>query len=162
MNSIRFCTIFALMLPAVFVAGCGRKTTAAAAGPVHRHEHQAPHGGTPVVLGAEAYHLELVIDRTAGKLSAFVMDGEMDKYIRLAAPSFAVVATVDGTTRPLLFNAVADSATGEKVGDTALFEATAEWLKTATSFDATLTALEIRGTNFSSVPFNFPKGNDKE
>ena len=39
-----------------------------------KHEHHAPHGGTPVVLGDEAYHLELVRDPAKGKLQAFVLD----------------------------------------------------------------------------------------
>lgn len=150
-------------LAAAVAGGCTRKEpTAAAAQPAPKHAHQAPHGGTPVVLGAETYHLELVLDRAAGKLSAYVMDGELENYIRSTAPSFTVIVTVGGTRQSLVFNAVADSATGEKIGDTALFEATAEWLRTATSFDAVLVSLEIRGTVFSDVPFNFPKGNDKD
>ena len=47
-------------------------------------------------------------------------------------------------------------------GDTALFEAQADWLKTTGNFDATLKSLPIRGTTFTDVKFNFPKGNDKD
>ena len=93
---------------------------------------------------------------------AYVLDGEMENFIRSAAPSFEIVATVGGERRPLVLQAVANPATGETVGSTSLFEATADWLKTTPSFDAVLTTLDIRGSVFSAVPFNFPKGNDKD
>jgi hypothetical protein len=127
-----------------------------------KHEHQAPHGGTPVVLGREAYHLELVREAATGKLSVYVLDGEMENFIRVAAPSLELVATVAGAKQTLTLTAVANPATGEKVGDTALFEVQADWLKSTATFDATLTSLTIRGTAFTAVPFNFPKGNDKD
>jgi hypothetical protein len=128
----------------------------------HKHEHHAPHDGTPVVLGEEAYHLELVLVADEGKLQAYVLDGHMENFIRCAAPSFEVIASVEGEKRPLTFSAVADSATGEKVGDTSLFEARADWLKTTKKFDAVLTSLTIKGTAFANVPFNFPLGNDHD
>jgi hypothetical protein len=56
---------------------------------------------------------------------------------------------------------VADAATGETVGDTSLFAAQADWLKTAKTFDAVLTKFDVRGSSFSEIAFNFPKGNDK-
>jgi hypothetical protein len=34
-------------------------------------------------------------------------------------------------------------------------------LKTESTFDATLTSLEIKGTAFTAIAFNFPKGNDQ-
>lgn len=144
-------------------AGCSKEAPASSvSAPAAKHEHKAPHGGTPVVLGKEVYHLELVRDPVAGKLSAYVLDGEMENFIRVTAPSFEIVATVAGQPQPLVLTAVADSATGEKIGDTTLFEVTAGWLKTTPVFDAVLTRLEIRGTAFVAIPFNFPKGNDRD
>ena len=143
--------------------GCGKKagSVVAEAAPA-KHEHHAPHGGTPVVLGDEAYHLELVLDAPTGKLQAFILDGEMENFVRSAMPAFEVVATVAGERRVLTFTAIGDSATGEKIGDTSLFEATADWLKTTKEFNAVLTSIEIRGGAFSGVSFNFPKGNDHD
>ncbi|MEO6244092.1 MAG: hypothetical protein ABIQ12_01545 [Opitutaceae bacterium] len=126
----------------------------------HDHEHKAPHGGTAVVLGKEAFHLELVRDAAAGKLTAYVLDGEMENFIRLKAAAFEVAVTSGSAPRRLTFQPVANSATGETVGDTSQFEASADWLKTTTAFDATLVSLEIRGTTFAAVAFNFPKGNE--
>jgi hypothetical protein len=143
--------------------GCSKSTpaTTAAETPV-KHEHHPPHGGTPVVLGDEAYHLELVRDVAAGTLTAYVLDGEMEEFIRVKATTFEAVATVAGAKQPLTFHAVANPATGETIGNSSQFETSAGWLKTTAAFDATLTALEIKGTNFAAVAFNFPKGNDKD
>ena len=124
----------------------------------HGHSHTTPHGGTPVVLGDEAFHLELVRDPARGVLQAFVLDGHLENFIRSAAPSFEVIATVVGEKRPLVFKPVSDAATGEKPGDASLFEAQAEWLKTTGDFDAVLVTLDIRGATFADVPFKFPGG----
>ena len=144
------------------LGACAKKAAPVAAAPAAAHEHHAPHGGTPVALGDEAYHLELVRDADAGKLIAYVLDGEMEEFIRAKAATFEVIATVAGAKQTLTFHAVANAATGETVGNTSQFEASADWLKTTAAFDATLTSLEIKGTAFAAVAFNFPKGNDKD
>jgi hypothetical protein len=155
---------FALVTSLLAFTGCSKQPapSTAAAPAAHRHEHKAPHDGTPVVLGNEAYHLELVRDAAAGKLTAYVLDGEMEEFIRVKPATFEVVATVAGAKQTLTFQAVANAATGETIGNSSQFEASAEWLKTTATFDATLTAIEIKGTPFAAVAFNFPKGNDKE
>ena len=127
-----------------------------------KHEHKAPHGGTPVVLGAETYHLELVRDAATGTLTAYVLDGEMENFIRVKGAAIEIVAKIGSGTQTLALQAVANPATGETVGDTSQFEARADWLKSTATFDATLTSLEIKGTAFSAVAFNFPKGNDRD
>ncbi len=146
-----------------FSSGCNKETPAApATTTTPKHEHKPPHGGTAVALGDEVYHLELVRDAAAGTLQAFILDGEMENFIRSAAPWFEVVATVDGAPQTLVFKPIANAATGETIGDTSLFEAQAGWLKTAADFDAVLKSIAIRGSTFSDVKFNFPKGNDKD
>ena len=126
----------------------------------HKHEHTPPHGGTPVVLGDEEYHLELVLDAASGKLQAFVLDGHLQDFVRLSAEFFEVTVKLPNKPETLLFRAVTTTATGEKVGDTALFETQADWLKTTTVFDAVLKALTVKGKKFENVAFNFPKGNE--
>lgn len=166
-RGVSWAVLAAVSLALPFLSACGKPEhphdhgTAKALAPA-KHEHHAPHDGTAVVLGDEIYHLELVLDAAAGKLQAYVLDGEMENFIRCPAPSFEVIATVNGEKRPLLFQAVADAATGEKVGDTALYETQADWLKSTPKFDAVLTALTVRGTPFTAVRFNFPLGNDHD
>lgn len=153
----------ALLLCAL--AACEKKPSPSAPAKAEapaKHEHKPPHGGTPVVLGKEVYHLELVRDAAAGKLTLYVMDGELENFVRVAAPSVEIVATVAGKPAPLVFQPIANPATGEKLGDTSQFEANADWLKTTAAFDAVLTKIEVRGTSFAAVAFNFPKGNDTD
>ena len=150
---------FSFLVALAFFSCAKAPPPAPSAAPSH-HEHHAPHAGTPVALGHEEYHLELVRDAASGKLTAYVLDGEMEEFIRIKALAFDVEATVAGEKRPLQFQAVANSATGETVGDTSCFEAQADWLKVTASFDATLATLKIKNTTFLKVAFNFPKGND--
>jgi hypothetical protein len=114
------------------------------------------------VLGEEDYHIELVLDQQAGRLQAYVLDGEMENFVRSAAPSMEITATVGGTPRLLVLAAVPNAETGETVGDTSLFEVQADWLKTAREFDAVLKSVPIRGTTFTDIRFNFPRGNDTD
>ena len=124
------------------------------------HEHKPPHGGTPVELGEEQYHLEFVHEPTSGLLKAYVMDGELEFFVRIPAESFEVTAQVAGKEELLTFRGIANNATGETVENTSQFEAQAEWLKTQTNFDATLKVITIKGSTFTNVTFNFPKGSD--
>lgn len=153
-----------LLALGVCLAGCGeKKIEPVAAGQVEvKHEHKPPHGGTPVELGAEEYHLELVLDADAGKLQAFVLDGEMEKFIRIPAESIEFGIKRDGPGETLVLNAVASNATGEKVGDTSLFETQAGWLKTTRAFDARLKQIAIQGHTYENVSFSFPKGTDAD
>src|ERR1035438_8875229 len=80
--------LLAVVLPALLATGGQSPPSTAPPGHPHKHEHHPPHGGTPVVLGDEAYHIELVLDASAGTLQAFVLDGELENFIRSAAPSF--------------------------------------------------------------------------
>jgi hypothetical protein len=148
-------------LPAVFAMGCSKAPTVAAepAAPP-AHHHHAPHGGTAVELGDEAYHIELVVDDSTGSLQAYVLDAEMENFVRSSNPTLEVTATAGGATHVINLAAVANDETGEVVGDTSLFEANADWLKTTPSFSGTLRSVTIRGTAFTDVKFNFPKGSD--
>ena len=158
MTRLRY--LLSILTIAVAFAGCSKKSNDNAAAADHTHHHHpSPHGGTAVVLGDEVYQLEFVLDAATGTMTAYVLDGHMEKFIRIDVPSFEVIAIVDAERRPLIFQASANSATGETVGDTSEFAAQADWLKTSTVFDAELTQLTIRGRTFSNVAFNFPAGN---
>ena len=152
-----------LILIAAAVAGCAKGGSAGAAdAQAAHHEHHPPHGGTPVVLGHEAYHLELVRDAGAGKVDAYLLDGEIEEFVRTTVASFEVTAVVDGERKTLFFQAVPNSATGETVGNTSCFEARADWITRTPSFDAVLTRIDVRGASFQDVAFNFPRGNDTD
>ncbi len=147
-------SILRLSLAGVFLIGlaaCGKTDHGHA--PAGGHEHTAPHGGMLVEIGEHAYTLELVREAAAGRLTAWALDGHAENFVRLKAASLELVATVGADKRPLPLLAVANSATGETVGDTSQFEAQADWLKTAASFEAVVTGMEIRGTKFETIAF---------
>lgn len=124
-----------------------------------KHAHTAPHGGTLVEIGEHTYNIEFVRDAAAGKLSAYILDGHAEHFVRIAPKSFDVIATLPGGDVTLTLHAQADSATGEKIGDTSLFVGQADWLKTTDKFDAAIARLNIRGTSVLNIAFNFPRGN---
>ena len=136
------------------VSGCTKKR---ADGEGHAgHEHRAPHGGTLVELGDHAYNVELVRDDAAGRLTAYVLDGHAEKFVRLKAPAIELIAMPGGKFTRVSLQAVASPATGETVGDTSQFSGEAEWLKTAPDFSGIFT-VEIHGTKFEQVAYSLPK-----
>jgi hypothetical protein len=115
------------------------------------HEHAPKHGGALAELGKEEFHLEFTLGDTPGVLQAYVMDGEVEEYIRIQAPSFAATATVGNETFPLTFHAVASSESGETVGDTALFEARADWLTRRPAMKVTVPTITVKGHTYTGV-----------
>ena len=143
-------------LVALGQAGCGGGHDHSEAGP---HHHDPPHGGAGVTLGDEEAHIEFLVDAEAGTVTAWFFKPHMERYLRIKAESFAVLAKLpDGEAR-LTFAAVANAGTGETVGDTSQFVARADWLASVVSFDAVLPEVSIRGRVYRSVAFNYPKGN---
>ena len=136
-------TVAALLLGLALLPGCGNKSAATAK--TGQYVDQPPHGGTPVALAGGEYHVELVREAESGTLLAYVLDDEMEDFVRSSSPSFQLIVTGAGTPQTLVLAAVANSATGETVGDTALFQAQADWLKTTGNFNATLHGLIVRG-----------------
>ena len=133
------------------------------------HEHHAPHKGTLVEFGEEFAHLELVIDQTTGKVSAYVLDGEAEKAVRVAQEEIEIKVSagttagsgpVVGFTVPL--KAQASVLSGEKVGDTSEFAGQNDMLKNLPAFDAIVTKITVKGKTFEAVKFNYPKGNEEE
>jgi hypothetical protein len=126
------------------------------------HQAAPPHRGTPVVLGDEQFTIELVREPASGTLRAYVLDGEMEDFIRIAARQLDLQVQLQDRKESLSLKPVADLATGETVGDTSLFEARCDWLKSADTFKGTFRNLKIQDQTFKSVAFSFPEGNAKD
>ena len=131
----------------------------AGAGDSEGHHHEPPHGGTAVVLGDEEYHLEFVLDAAAGRMQVYVLSAHMEGFVRISAESLGVIVKLPNREEVLAFKPVANTATGETVGDTSMFETQADWLKANKTFDAVLKEITIKGKTYENVEFNFPKGN---
>jgi len=151
---------FVSLIAGALLSGCGKDSSAPLK--TGMYVDKAPHGGTPVVLGDGDYHVEFVREAETGTLSAYVLDDEMEDFIRSSSPSITIIASIGGEKRTLVLEAVPNTATGETVGNTSLFEAQADWLKTTGNFDAVLHGISINGTAFADTPFNFPAGNEKD
>lgn len=125
------------------------------------HEHTAPHGGTLIGFGEEFAHLELVLDKATGKLTAYTLDGEAEKGVAVAQPEMEIKIN-----KPSAFTvklaAVESTLSGSKKGAATQFEGTAEQLKNLSDFDAAVTSITIKGKEFKNVAFNFPKGNEEK
>lgn len=132
------------------LAGCAKHDSSASGG---GHVHKAPHGGKLVELGQHAYNVELVRDIATGKLTAYLLDGHAENFIRIAAPAIEVTAFSGGQKRTLALQAVANTVTGETVGNTSQFEAQADWLKAGGELNGEIGAAEIRGTRFGPTAF---------
>jgi hypothetical protein len=141
-----------LLAAALLAAGCSKSHDHDKKSAHGEHVHVAPHGGTLIEIGDHAYNLELLRDKAAGKLTAWVLDGHAENFVRLPAREIAFVAMPGGTYTPITLKAVGNSATGETVGDTSQFEFQADWLKTAGTFAGIFT-VEIKGTVFKDVAF---------
>ena len=124
------------------------------------HEHKPPHSGTLVEFGKEFAHLELVLDPATGALSAYALDGEAEKPVRIKQPEIEIAITGVKDLPSITVKAQASDLSGETVGDTSEFKATSEKLKGVKNFDGVVKVITIRGTEFKDVKFNFPKGNE--
>jgi len=144
-----------LLAVALLLAACSRHKDDAG----HRHDHAhvhahtAPHGGTLVEVGAHQFNVELSLDATTGTLTAWLLDAHAENFVRSAAPGLEAVVQVAGESRPLTLLPVANPATGETVGDTSQFEATAAWLRDQTGLRGNFRQLDFRGAVFSNVAF---------
>ena len=112
-----------------------------------------------MTLGDEEAHIEFLVDAEVGTVTAWFFKPHMEQYLRIKAESFAVLAKLpDGEAR-LTFAAVANTGTGEPVGDTSQFVARAGWLAAVEACDAVLQEVSVRGSGYRSIAFNYPKGN---
>jgi hypothetical protein len=135
------------------LAGCTKQP--AAPGAAGSHAHAAPHGGVLVELGDHEASLEFKFDAPRGILQAWVLDAHAENFVRTSQRSFEVEAVAGGRGRLLDFVAVANTLTGETVGDTALFEVEAAWLRDAKAFDGRVKAITVRGKTFRDVAFTY-------
>jgi hypothetical protein len=126
------------------------------------HAHTAPHGGTLVEVGEHQFSLEFVRDAAAGTLTAYVLDGHAENFVRLGAKVIEVAIDVKGRVEKLTLAAVANELSGETVGDTSQFTVQADWLKREGEFKGRIAVLEIRGMTFKDIAFGFPVSEDHD
>ena len=134
-------------LLALVLLGCDSKPPGTPA--PTKHTHQAPHDGTLVEVGEEFAHVELVLEGPTGKVTAYILDGEVEKPIRLEQKEIVL----KGKAVSVALQAVGSPLTGEKPGDTSQFEGQSDGLKGAKEFDGSIARIVIKGKELTDVPF---------
>ena len=117
-----------------------------------------PHGGTPVQIGNHGFHLELVRDAGKGRFQAYVLDAHMQRYVSVPEKSFVMLATISNQQQRVTFNRVPEPGSEKVTEASHAFEATADWIKHATNFNAVFGSITLKGRTFTNVTFLFPKG----
>ena len=148
MRSIVTVFLFA-MAPSLWV-GCDAHTSGTTKGPEEsqHHVHLAPHGGVLLPLGDHAFNLEFVLDRNAGVLDFYALDGHAENFVRLSLPSVSGEIVRGNASEGVSFLPVMSSQTGETSRDTSRFRASTESLKRSEAFSLKVGAIEIRGQKF--------------
>ena len=146
----------------ILVSGCGDGHNHDHDGHNHSgHAHEAPHGGALVLLGEHGtgFHLEVILSKE-GILDLYVLDGEVEKFVRISQEELALqVTTKDSESQSISMTAVEDAATGESMGNTSHFQARTE-MKEVENFEAVLSSIKIKGTVFEKVSISYPQGNE--
>ena len=155
--------LLVIMVSGLLLAGCKAPQTVPAASPTSvaeshgGHHHTAPHGGALVVLGEEVAHIEFVVEPDSGVLTAYVLDGEAEKAVRIPSGTIEIELKPNGK---LSLEAVADELTGETKNDTSTFRAESDLLKGKDSFEAAIVSVKVKGQTFEDVAFRYPDGNE--
>ena len=120
----------------------------------HGHYHAAPHGGSLAMLGNHFAQLELVAGQNPGEWSIYVLDGGAERFVRIELSQIFV--TMDG--QDVVFQAVANAATGESVGDTAQFSGSVESLGKDNQFPVIIKEIVVNRQPFLMIEFDYPEG----
>lgn len=124
----------------------------------HGHAHQAPHGGALGMLGNHAFQIEIVPDPIRRELDLYVLDGGAQHFVRIGAESIEGTARAGSREWQLNFRAVASEATGESVGNSSLFSASAPELVGLREFVVSFERLELLGQVYENVAIPYPEG----
>lgn len=128
----------------------------------HGHHHEPPHGGTLILLGDHAAHIELLLEPDTGNLTAYLLDGHAEHPVRIKDESLAFeLRTAESDAwQPVTLDAVASELTGETIGDTSKFVAEVDALRGQEAFGVRTPTFTIRGIPMAGVETTFPEGNE--
>ena len=117
------------------------------------HIHQPLRGGVLMELGkhGSGHNLE-ILQNTNDQLEIFILDAHAENYVRISQPSIELTLTDSNQTMSL--GAVADPATGETVGNSALFRTESNISKNI-PLQGILRSLKIGSKTYTDQPFEF-------
>lgn len=119
------------------------------------HVHQPLLGGQLMALGehGSGYNLELLIDEN-NHFSVYILDAHAENFVRIQQESLLINFSNENKTSVIL-DAVADSATGETVGNTSHFQ-TKEKVEKFLPLKGVIQMIEIGSKQYSEIEFIFP------
>ena len=159
---MRFCTPLLLLLLLACQSSPTTAPTPTSTPTSHGHHHEAPHGGTLVVLGEEFAHLELVLKPKDGQLTVYVLDGEAANAVRPDDSALELSLESEGGPEVVTLKPVANELTGETASSSSEFQGTSEQLVGKERFLAKLTKITLKGQSFEGVELKFPEGNEDQ
>ena len=125
------------------------------------HVHEPLLGGQLMALGehGSGYNLELLIDEK-NRLSVYILDAHAENFIRIEQGSLQVDLS-DGNKTSVILDAVADSATGETVGNTSHFQSKGT-VENLLPLKGLIQMIEIGSKQYSAIEFFFPNDPQSE
>ena len=148
----QYLTVLKMVSMAVAVLGCSDSMAAE-----KRGLKAPPREGTPVVVREHRLNLKMVRDAKEGLLQAYLCDGEFSKFVSVPERNFTMLAKVGGREERAEFVRVPTEGSGG-TNESWLFEARAEWVKTAAKFDGVIPTATFKGRTYKKISFPFPKG----
>ena len=144
------------LLTYLLFAGCSDQVPSGGDG---HHVHTAPHGGELYELGphGSGFNFELFLNEI-GKLNLYVLDAHAENFVRIKQTQIEILFT-DSNRSSLSLEAVEDSATGEKVGDTSLFQSLGS-IHDLLPIQGFLKEISVGSKTYSEQPISF-SGNSK-
>jgi hypothetical protein len=144
------------LLTYLLFAGCSDQVPSGGDG---HHVHTAPHGGELYELGphGSGFNFELFLNET-GKLNLYVLDAHAENFVRIKQTQIEILFT-DSNRSSLSLEAVEDSATGEKVGDTSRFQSLGS-IRDLLPIQGFLKEISVGSKTYSEQPISF-SGNSK-
>ena len=107
----------------------------------------------PVDEHGSGYNLEVLIDES-DHLSIYILDAHAEGFVRISQPTLEVLITDDNESKVLKLDAVADSATGETVGNTSHFRSSSS-VQANTPFDGKIKSLIIGSREYNHTKISY-------
>jgi hypothetical protein len=120
------------------------------------HLHEAPRGGTLVVLREEGAHVEVLADMATGHVSVLVLGPHGAQPVRIVQKAISVTFDVAGEPQTVELPAIASELSGETVGDTSEFAALVPALKGVGTFSGSIASVTVRGETYTDLAFTYP------
>ena len=115
------------------------------------HVHTALMGGELIAVGehGSGYNLEVLIDES-DHLSIYILDAHAERFVRISQPILEVLISEDDQSTVLILDAVADSATGETVGNTSHFRSSNS-VQANSAFEGHIKSLRIGSREYNQT-----------